>query len=227
VGVAAVAIPVLVIGGAYAWREHRNDRRVKDAAALQLAAADRARAEQIRLESAAQREMSNDARKARLDGRASRALVNLVSGHPSIQCDAALQLGRANVQDATPALLDLMASASSNAVRNCAASALVMLGERESTLRTFIAWSEGDDADLKRSALTGFGDIGPASAAVALPFFALALQSPFMDLRYVAVDSLAKLGPAAVPLLTQASQDADAHVRARAERAVRDLQNAR
>jgi HEAT repeat protein len=47
------------------------------------------------------------------------------------------------------------------------------------------------------------------------------VKSPDWAARYLAVESLAKLGPEAVPLLEVASGDADHRVRARAADALR------
>ena len=115
---------------------------------------------------------------------------------------------------------DLLTASTFDSVRGCAASALVDLGETDTAIATYTEWAEGNDADLRRSALVGFGHIGPSAADVALPYLTEALKSPQMDLRYLAVMSLAKLGPAAVPLLQVASGDADKDVRALATRAL-------
>lgn len=222
IGPLIVVIAVVAAGGGWWWKHDETARQTRDAADTLLAAADRARADQIRIESAAARAVADADRTARLDQRTAQALERLASNHPMTQCDAALQLGRMGARAHVAAIADVMSSASSNSVRVCAASALVTLGERGPALQAYTAWADSADDTLRRGALMGFGDIGPSAAAVALPHLAAALQSPFMDLRYLAVDSLSKLGAAAIPLLEQASKDADQHVREYAGRALKN-----
>ena len=198
------------------WSAIERRRDAQKAAAAELAAADRSRAEQIRAESTVQRDAANAARGAQHDARADEAMKQLTSPRPTAQCDAALLLGRLGAQEHVPPLLDLLNTASSNSVRNCAAAALVALGQTKAAMAAYTAWAEGAEADLRLAALTGFGDIGPSAAPVALPYLTAALKSPSMNVRYIAVDSLSKLGPTAVPLLQVAAGDADKDVRARA-----------
>lgn len=221
--IAAVIVAAGAVGGAYWWTEHEKARKARDATAALLAAADKARADQVRSESAAARAVADADRSARLEQRTAQALERLASNHPMTQCDAALQLGRMGARAHVAALADVMSSASSNSVRVCAASALVTLGERGTAMQAYTAWAETTDVTLKRGALMGFGEIGPSAATVAIPHLAEALQSPHMDARYVAVDSLSKLGAAAAPLLEQASKDTDRHVREYAARALKSI----
>lgn len=208
-------------GGACWWKEHGTSRQGRDAAAALLAAADKARADQVRIESAAARAVADADREARIEQRTARALERLASDHPLTQCDAALQLGRMDARAHVAALSDAMSSARFNSVRVCAASALVTLGEHAKAMRAYAEWADGTDDTLRRGALMGFGEVGRSAAAVALPHLARALQSPYMDLRVLAVDSLSKLGAAAMPLLEQASKDTDRHVREYAEWALK------
>jgi HEAT repeat protein len=220
---AIAAIPVVVlafVAGHITWGTLQRERAARAAAAAELAAADRSRTEEIRGESSAQRDVANRERTARLDARVAKALTQLSSNHPMTQCDAALLLGRLGSREQAPPLVDLMAGSTFSSVRGCAAAALVDLGETGPAMAAYTEWAQGNDADLRRSALGGFGDIGPSAARVALPYLTEALKSPHMDLRYLAVDALAKLGPAAVPLLEVASGDADKDVRALAVRAL-------
>ena len=220
--VLVVVLAAGVVGGAYWWKEHETSRQAREAAAALLAAADKARADQVRIESALARAVADGERTARLDQRTGRALERLGSDHPMTQCDAALQLGRMGARAHVAALADTMSSARFTSVRVCAASALVTLGEHATAMRAYTEWADLTDDTLKRAALMGFGEVGPSAAAIALPHLALALQSPHMDVRYLAVDSLSKLGPSAVPLLEQASKDPDRHVRESAERALKN-----
>ncbi len=47
----------------------------------------------------------------------------------------------------------------------------------------------------------GFGEIGPAATATALPYLERELASEFKDVRYLVVESLGRLGPAADSLV--------------------------
>lgn len=219
IGVAIVVVAG-AIGGASWWQQHETARKARAASAALLAAADQARADQVRIESAAERTVADAERTARFERRAAQALERLASNHPMSQCEAALQLGRIGARAHAAALADVMSSDRSNSVRICAAAALVTLGEHATAMQAYTEWAEATDETLRRGALSGFGDVGPPAAAVAIPHLARALQSPHMDLRYLAVDSLSKLGAAAVPLLEQASKDTDRHVREHAGRAL-------
>jgi hypothetical protein len=219
VAIAAGAILAAVFGF-IGWTAVQREREAKAAAAAELAAADRARAEQIRAESKAERDVADPARAARREARLDAALKELASDHPAAQCDAALLLGRLGSKEHVAPLVKTLNTSTYKSARGCAASALVDLGETAAAMAAFTEWANGDDPDLRLSAIAGFGQVGPSAAGVALPYFTEALKSPYMNVRYVAVDSLAKLGPAAVPLLQVASGDADKDVRALATSAL-------
>ena len=222
---ASAAIPgaVIVAFVAYVgWRGIQQERKTQATAAAELAADDQARADQIRAESKAQRDVANQARAARQDARLNQALEQLTSNQPTVQCDAAMILGRLGSKEYVPPLVNLLSMASTTFVRGCAAGALVQLGDIYTPMAAYDRWAAGSDADLYRSALVGFGAIGPPAADVALPHLNGALKSPRSDIRYLAVDSLAKLGPAAVPLLQVAADDTDPHVRSRAGSALKE-----
>jgi HEAT repeat protein len=136
------------------------------------------------------------------------------------QCEGALALGRMRVQDEVRRLESMMDNSRYQSVQNCAASALVSLGETQLAMHAYRRWISEEDRDLQRSAIMGFGKIGPAAADEALPHLTEALKSPQMDLRFLAVDSLSKMGPAATPLLQVAAGDSDARVRTRATQAL-------
>jgi len=216
----SACLVLAIVAGPLAWRTLQQRRQAQAAAAAELAAADKSRADQIRAESASQREAADRERTARLDARLETALRNLASDRPMTQCDAALLIGRLGNKTHVDALVSVLSSPRKLSARNCAASALVSLGETAAAMAAYTEWVTGSDADLRRSALMGFGDVGPSAADVALPHLAAALKSPHMDLRYLAVESLSKLGPAAVPLLEVAAKDADKDVRQRAELAL-------
>jgi hypothetical protein len=213
-----VAIVLAAAGGVYWWKEDENARKTREAAAVLLAAADQARADMVRSESAAARAVSTAERTARNEQRIAQALDRLRSDRAMTRCEAALELGRLGAREHAAALKDVMQLDGAPSVRVCAAGALVTVGEHQTAMQAYTEWAGGTDASLRRSALIGFGEIGPSTAAVAIPHLADELRSPHMDARFIAVDTLSKLGPAAVPLLEQASKDTDRQVREYAER---------
>jgi HEAT repeats len=221
----ACATPVvvtLVVLGYARWRDaSAHEKAEKARAAAELAAADRSRAEQIRAESERARERATRERAAEVGGRLSRALAQLDSNSPISQCDAALELGRSGSKEYVPRLLEILSNTKHRHTWVCAAGALVTLGETTAPLVAYQRWSVGDDPDLRRAAIGGFGDIGPAAAEVGLPFLRQELSSPHMDARYVVVDALAKMGPAAHDLLVVATADPDPLVRDRAKAALK------
>ena len=218
----AVTLLIMGVAGAFlAWDNHTKDQEKKRIAAEELAAADQARAQQIREESQKQREAAVSQQTQRNQVALQHALRQIASNSPMAQCDGALALGRMRARDNRPLLETLLESARSNSVKNCAASALVDIGETATALNAYERWARGSEADLKRSALVGFGKIGPDAARAGLPYLTEALKSPHMDERYIAVDALANMGPAAIPLLQIASGDADQRVRARAALALK------
>jgi len=222
---AACATPIVttvVLLGYASWRDaSAREKADKARAAAELAAADRSRAEQIRAESERARARATIERSAEIGARLARAVAQLDKDHPMLQCDAALELGRSGSKEYVPRLLDLLANSTHHSVRNCAAGALVDLGETAAPLIAYQLWSQSADADERRSAIGGFGDIGPDAADVALPFLAQELNSPHMGRRYIVVDSLAKLGPKAHDLLVVATADPDPLVRERAKAALK------
>lgn len=221
----ACATPILttvVLLGYASWRDTASKEKAEKAlAAAELAAADRARADQIRAEAERTRARTTRERAAEVGARLSRAVATLDKDHPMLQCDAALELGRSGSKEYVPRLLDLLANAKFHSVRSCAAGALVDLGETTAPMVAYQLWSQSTDADQRRSAIGGFGDIGPAAAEVAIPFLTHELNSPHMDVRYIVVDSLAKLGPAAHDLLVIATADPDPNVSTRARAALK------
>jgi HEAT repeat protein len=104
----------------------------------------------------------------------------------------------------------------STSVRICAAGALLKMGETSTVLGIYESWARDTDADLRRSAITGFGDIGPPATESALPYLERELYSEFWSQRYLVVETLGKLGPAADDLLAEAAKDQNKLVRERA-----------
>ena len=91
------------------------------------------------------------------------------------------------------------------------------MGETSTVLGIYESWARDTDQDLRRAAISGFGEIGPDATATALPYLERDLGSEFWDLRYLVVESLGKLGPAADALLAEAANDENANVRGRAK----------
>ena len=193
--------------------------------AARLAEADRARAEEIRAEARAYRNSDNEGRTAQLDARVDAAVAQLKSGPTTIRCDAALLLGRIGTGAQINVLTDVVVDYSElNSVRICAVGALRAMGETSTVLGIYESWSRDTDQDLRRAAITGFGEIGPEATATALPFLEREFGSEFMDVRYLVVESLGKLGPAADTLLAEAAKDEDATVRKRASALLKSRQ---
>jgi HEAT repeat protein len=109
-----------------------------------------------------------------------------------------------------------------SSVRICAAGALRQMGE--DVLGIYESWARDADPDLRRAAISGFGEIGPEATATALPYLQRELASEFMDVRYLVVETLGKLGPAADGLLAEAAKDQDATVRNRATAVLKSRQ---
>jgi HEAT repeat protein len=193
--------------------------------AARLAEADRARAEEIRAEARAYRDSDTEDRTAQLDARVDAAIARLKSGSPTIRCDAALLLGRIGTGAQINVLTDVVFDYSeSTSVRICAVGALREMGETSTVLGIYESWARDTDQDLRRAAITGFGEIGPEATATALPYLEREFGSEFWDVRYLVVESLGKLGPAADTLLAEAAKDEDANVRKRASALLKSRQ---
>src|SRR4030095_3637148 len=200
---------VAALAGAWFISSHRE--------AARLAEADRARAEEIRAEARAYRDSDTEDRTAQLDARVDAAIARLESGSPTMRCDAALLLGRIGTGAQINVLTDVVFDYSeSTSVRICAVGALREMGETSTVLGIYESWARDTDQDLRRAAITGFGEIGPEATATALPYLAREFGSELWDGRYLVVESLGKLGPAADTLLAEAAKDEDANVRKRA-----------
>jgi HEAT repeat protein len=211
---AALAIAGPVFRGWRAYeRMHAKETAAEARAAGERAAADRERADEIRVESEFDRTRADDERRRRDDASLAMAMRQLESDSPMTQCSAALALGRFGSAEPVVALRRMLASSTHGSVRNCAASALVRLGDKDTPWAAYREWATGGDPELQRAAVMGLGDIGPEAANDALPYLHAWADSPNMDQRYLAVETLAKLGPAGMPLLEQLAGDTDKNVR--------------
>jgi HEAT repeat protein len=194
--------------------------------AARLAEADRARAEEIRAEARAYRDADTEDRTAQLDARVDAAIARLKSGSPMVRCDAALLIGRIGTGAQINVLTDVVYDYSeSTSVRICAVAALREMGETSTVLGIYESWARDTDQDLRRAAITGFGAIGPEATATALPYLEREFGSEFMDVRYLVVESLGRLGPAADTLLAEAAKDEDTTVRQRAAALLKSRNN--
>lgn len=207
--------------GVSSWRYYRHEAR----RAAEEKRLDAARAVQEDAKAVVERRAADDARGQRHAGRVARARGQLQnSSHSMTLCEAALELGDAGAREAIPDLIALLSrTMESVSVRNCAADALIKLGEVDRALDFYLECARAGTTECRGIALMGFGTIGPRAAEVALPYMTEALQSPHWSQRYLAVEALAKLGPAAEPLLREAARDADQRVRERAAKALASL----
>ena len=185
--------------------------------AARLAEADRVRAEEIRAEARAYRTGDEEDRTAQLNARVEAAVAQLQSKSPTTRCDAALQLGRIGTGVHTGILTRVVYDYSeATSVRICAAGALRQMGETSTALGIYESWARDSDQQLRRAAIMGFGEIGPEATSTALPYLEREFGSRFMDVRYLVVESLGRLGPEADALLSEATNDEDATIRTRA-----------
>jgi hypothetical protein len=194
IAIGCVALAVVAYMGAQASIRAKEARLM---AAKELAAADRSRAEENLRESAARREAEAVARDERNQERIQRALDKLRSDQPMTQCDGALELGRLNARDHVDELTALLWSERAHNARGCAAGALVRMGQKATALAAYVAWAGGTDSDMRRSALAGFGEIGPEAADAGMPFLTEAMKSPHLDVRVLASLSISKVQPPA------------------------------
>jgi hypothetical protein len=112
-----------------------------------------------------------------------------------------LDLGHAGAREAIEDLIGVLKRSTEHAsVRNCAAAALVKVGETDELLAFYLDSARAGTSELPRIAILGFTDIGPPAADVALPYIGEALRSSDGVCATLAVEALAKLGPPAEPL---------------------------
>jgi hypothetical protein len=224
----AAGLPVLGCAGLVGYVQLRGHRqrqaRLADQEALRVGREERARAERAAGEQqdlVAQRQAGDQARIERQAAREKRALTSLrtSSEHMGV-CNAARDVGDFGLRQAIPDLVVLLRNPS---VGLCAASALGKLGEFDTALAFYVKAAQGADENGRWGALGGLADLGPRAATMALPLLAQAFQSPYRDRRFVVVESLSKLGPAAEPLLKAALNDSDKLVRDHAAQALARL----
>jgi HEAT repeat protein len=184
-------------GGIWGARAYMKAREARFAAVRELRAADLSRMEKNLQESRVRREVEEAARDERTEQAIKRALDKINSNSSMSQCDGALELGRLNAREHIDTLKDVLWSEKRSNVRNCAAGALVRLGEKSTALAAYVQWAGGSNSDLRRAAIHGFGDIGPEAAEQAMPFLTEALKSQYIDERMAASLAISKVQPQA------------------------------
>ena len=204
--IAGVAIAVAVV------------RSRPDPEAEALAAADLEQAELIRNQGAKSEGLAEPDY-----GRYTRAEQNLKSANPMIACEAAHTLARSQSADFIPPLAELSRSSSYDSVRDCAAGALAELGAFREALNVYFRFSQSNDIDSQHRAISGYGKLGPEAARDTLPYLERALRSDWWGTRSVAVTALARIGPAAEPLLEIAAEDEVPEIREEAKLALARL----
>lgn len=139
-------------------------------------------------------------------------------------CAAAMFLGRSRE---TAAVEPLIAAARSADIDNssliCVVGALADIGESAVAAGYYNMWIDGDDPDLWRSAITGFGDLGADAPASAVKGLERAMLSEHWTMRILAVMSAAKMGESAEPVLRAAADDEHPMVRTEARNALKKL----
>jgi hypothetical protein len=139
-------------------------------------------------------------------------------------CQAAFALAELGAREQVPALVRFLEASPDDQQKICAAYALVRLGEGAAILPQYVAWSQGERDQLVHGAIVGFGHVGPSAAREAVPILRDALAAnPTAARRFVIVSTLARLGPAAAPVLQLVVDDEDAQVRTAAQKALDEL----
>jgi hypothetical protein len=221
IGIGLTALFLVSAGAGFAgyrtWQVAQAEEARKAAKArAELAAADQARAAEIRAESKARRGREMPQHAIAASRQIDRLLSELRADSPLRQCRAAMELKQFGERDHVKDLLSMYETARLHEVRGCALSAMVALGETTIPLQIYNQWRNDPNPEIRASATSGYAEIGPQAADLALPLLREQLASPHWDRRFVAVESLAKLGPSAKPLLEQAARDEEPQVRDRA-----------
>ena len=212
----AIAYPAyLVVSDVIAAKRARDEewvRTVRD---------DRAQAEDLRRKAGA----AYEERAGRLSANVEEAIETLRTGRDMARCEAAMMLGRSGSADAREPLIAVLRTPNvAPFIQNCIVGALADLGETAVALGYYNMWIEGDNPDLWRSAIVGYGELGPAAAASAVRGLERAMLSENWDLRYLAVSSAAKVGAPAEAVLRAAADDEHPMVRQEAKKALAALE---
>ncbi len=139
-------------------------------------------------------------------------------------CVAANTLATLDAREHVGTLQARLADARETYDLMCIGHALVKLGDTDAMLAKYLEWSQDETDVLRHHGIGGFGHIGPAAAAQAMPVLEQAIAAGSTPARrYTVATTLAKLGPSARPLLQALAGDDDPQVRAYAERALTTL----
>jgi HEAT repeat protein len=195
-------------------------RRASDDAWVRTVRADREGAEAIRGAAGE----NYDRRNANYQEQVDAAIERLRSGDRGL-CAAAMFLGRAREKAAVEPLIAAARGVDiDNGSLACVVGALADIGESAVAAGYYNMWIDGDDPDLWRSAISGFGDLGADAPASAIEGLERAMLSEHWAMRMLAVMSAAKIGENAEPVLQAAAEDEHPMVRAEARNALKKLQ---
>jgi hypothetical protein len=153
-------------------------------------------------------------------------LAVLKSSRPYQQCELISRLSLAQGHERKMAFDGLMAYfiRTDNTGKICIAEAVARMGETATAAGIYESWGRGDDAALRRSAVSGLGKLGGHISAGGLRLLEEELASPYWDMRYLVVCTLATMGPEAAALLEIAAEDDDERISTIASRALKKMQ---
>lgn len=215
----AVAVLALIYPGYLVITDVIAARRASDDEWVRTVHADREGAEAIRGAAGD----NYDRRNANYQEQVDAAIEKLRAGDRGL-CAAAMFLGRTR---ATTAVEPLLAAARNADIGNssliCVVGALADIGETAVAAGYYNMWIEGDDPDLWRSAISGFGDLGAKAPPSAIKGLERAMLSEHWAMRMLAVLSAAKIGENAEPVLQAATEDEHPMVRTEARNALKTL----
>lgn len=158
------------------------------------------------------------------DERIAQSVETLEGTRPGDRCGAAQALAYMGASEHASLLERQLSEVTAPTERICLTHALTQLGGGDVTVSHYLAWSESDEDLLRHHAIVGFGHLGPGAASATLPVLERIVEGGASAARrYVVVTTLAKLGPAARPLLQTLAGDDDAQVQAAAQAALRSL----
>jgi hypothetical protein len=215
-----VAILALVYPAYLVFTDVMAARRTSSDDWVRTVRSDRAGAEAIRGAAGENYERRNASYQEQVD-----AAIEELRGGGRDLCAAAMFLGRSRAAAAAEALIAAARSLDiDNSSLICVVGALGDIGETAVAAGYYNMWMNGDDPDLWRSAITGFGDLGADAPVSAIKGLERAMRSEHWTTRALAVMSAAKIGERAVPVLQAAADDEHPTVRTEARNALRRLQ---
>jgi hypothetical protein len=158
------------------------------------------------------------------DERIAQSVDTLEGTRPGDRCGAAQALAQSGAREHASLLERHLSDVTAHTEKICLAHALTQLGGGDVTVSHYLEWSGSDEDLLRHHAIVGFGHLGPGAASATLPVLERIVEGGASAARrYVVVTTLARLGPAARPLLQTLARDDDAQVQAAAQAALRSL----